>query len=109
VSFRLLAHAYLGVFQTEADIIDLHPDFGRLAASASKTLIVTAPGNTADFVSSYFAPPATASASATIPGSVNYHKRAINTNREGTCTWHLAHFSYVTRGQFRSFSASAVS
>jgi predicted PhzF superfamily epimerase YddE/YHI9 len=52
----LLAHAYLVVFEAEADVVDLDPDFTKLAVLAPRTVIVTAPGNTVDFVSRYFAP-----------------------------------------------------
>jgi PhzF family phenazine biosynthesis protein len=51
----LAANAYLFIFRTEADVIDLRPDFAELA-SFPRTVIVTAPGDKADFVSRYFAP-----------------------------------------------------
>lgn len=52
----LVAHAYLVVFKAEADVVDLDPDFTKLAVLVPRTVIVTAPGDTVDFVSRYFAP-----------------------------------------------------
>ncbi|HLW53482.1 MAG TPA: PhzF family phenazine biosynthesis protein [Candidatus Angelobacter sp.] len=51
----LEANAYVLVYQTERCVADLRPDFARLA-NLPRTVIVTAPGETADFVSRYFAP-----------------------------------------------------
>ena len=47
---------YYAVYDTEADILSLAPDFPKLAALDSLGVVVTAPGTTADFVSRYFAP-----------------------------------------------------
>ena len=46
----------LAVFETEADVCALEPDFVRLAALDTFGVIVTAPGATVDFVSRFFAP-----------------------------------------------------
>lgn len=51
----LSAYAYLAVFDNERDVSTLQPDFAKLAALA-RTVIVTAPGTSVDFVSRYFAP-----------------------------------------------------
>jgi PhzF family phenazine biosynthesis protein len=50
----LKARDYLAVFDTEADVRALQPDFSALAGFDK--LIVTAPGDEADFVSRFFAP-----------------------------------------------------
>ena len=47
---------YMAVFESEAEIIALAPDFRGLAALDLRGVIVTAPGKTADFVSRFFAP-----------------------------------------------------
>ena len=47
---------YLAVFKTEAEVLALVPDFDEISALDRKGLIVTAPGDTVDFVSRYFAP-----------------------------------------------------
>jgi PhzF family phenazine biosynthesis protein len=47
---------YLLVFDREADVQRLEPDFARLAAVPARGLIATAPGTDADFVSRFFAP-----------------------------------------------------
>jgi PhzF family phenazine biosynthesis protein len=52
----LVAHAYLVVFKAEADVVDLDPDFTKLSVLVPRTVIVTALGDTVDFVSRYFAP-----------------------------------------------------
>lgn len=46
----------LAVFEREADVRALSPDFARIAALPSDGLIATAPGDSVDFVSRYFAP-----------------------------------------------------
>lgn len=47
---------YLVVFETEADVAALQPDFSRLKALKGRGVIVTAPGNEVDFVSRGFFP-----------------------------------------------------
>lgn len=46
----------LFLFETEAQILDLQPDFGKLAELDGRGIIVTAPGTTVDFVSRFFGP-----------------------------------------------------
>lgn len=43
-------------FRTEAEVVSLLPDFGRIHDIACHALIVTAPGTSHDFVSRFFAP-----------------------------------------------------
>jgi PhzF family phenazine biosynthesis protein len=47
---------YLAVFEDEAAVRGLEPDFGRLAALPRHGTIATAPGEEVDFVSRFFAP-----------------------------------------------------
>lgn len=47
---------YLFVYDTEAEILALQPDFVALKAHAVRGIIVTAPGETTDFVSRFFGP-----------------------------------------------------
>jgi predicted PhzF superfamily epimerase YddE/YHI9 len=68
-----LARDILAVFDTEAAIRALRPDFERVAALDAFALIVTAPGSETDFVFRFFAPragvpedPATGSAHCTL-------------------------------------------
>jgi len=51
-----LARDLLAVFETEAAIRNLRPDFGRIAALDAFGVIVSAPGNEVDFVSRFFVP-----------------------------------------------------
>ena len=46
----------LAVFENEADVRALSPDFARIAALPCDGVIATAPGDLVDFVSRYFAP-----------------------------------------------------
>ncbi len=46
----------LAVFENEADVRALSPDFARIAALPCDGVIATAPGDSVDFVSRYFAP-----------------------------------------------------
>ncbi|MCJ8211112.1 PhzF family phenazine biosynthesis protein [Mucilaginibacter sp. RS28] len=46
------------VYEDEQDILDIQPDFAALAKVDAIGIIVTAPGNTVDFVSRFFAPAA---------------------------------------------------
>jgi predicted PhzF superfamily epimerase YddE/YHI9 len=67
------ARDYLVVFETESDVASLQPDFEKLREWDGLGVIVTAPGDTVDFVSRFFAPkaglnedPVTGSAHATL-------------------------------------------
>jgi PhzF family phenazine biosynthesis protein len=46
----------LVLFESEADIVTLEPDFRKIAGLDAFAVIVTAPGNKSDFVSRFFAP-----------------------------------------------------
>lgn len=52
----LKARDYLVVFEDEDAVRDLQPDFAELGMLDCEGIIVTAPGNEADFVSRFFAP-----------------------------------------------------
>jgi PhzF family phenazine biosynthesis protein len=52
------AKAYMAVYESEDEILDLRPNMQMLAALDKYATIVTAPGTTADFVSRFFAPAA---------------------------------------------------
>lgn len=47
---------FMAVFKTEADILAIEPDFSELAKLDCLGIIITAPGDRADFVSRFFAP-----------------------------------------------------
>jgi PhzF family phenazine biosynthesis protein len=47
---------YMLVYEQEADILHMQPDFHRLKQLPCRGIIVTAPGSNADFVSRFFAP-----------------------------------------------------
>lgn len=47
---------FMLVYGKQKDVEDLSPDFGKLRAVEARGVIVTAPGNEADFVSRFFAP-----------------------------------------------------
>lgn len=51
-----LARDILAVFDTEAEVRALRPDYDRVAALDAFAVIVTAPGSDVDFVSRFFAP-----------------------------------------------------
>jgi predicted PhzF superfamily epimerase YddE/YHI9 len=54
---RLLkSRDWMAVFESEEDILGIKPDYVRLLAATSDSVIVTAPGKTVDFVSRFFAP-----------------------------------------------------
>ena len=68
-----LARDLLAVFESETQILAFHPDFQRINSIDAFALIITAPGNDADFVYRFFAPrqgvpedPATGSANCTL-------------------------------------------
>jgi len=52
------AKAYMAVYESEDEILDLKPDMELLAGLDKYATIVTAPGQSADFVSRFFAPAA---------------------------------------------------
>ncbi len=52
----LMARDLMAVFDAESHVWDLQPDFQRIASLDAFAVIVTAPGNTVDFVSRFFAP-----------------------------------------------------
>ncbi len=52
----LLARDLLVVFEREEEVRAFRPDFERIAALDAFALIISAPGNTVDFVSRFFAP-----------------------------------------------------
>lgn len=47
---------YLALFESEADILSIEPDFNILKKAASLGIIITAEGEKCDFVSRFFAP-----------------------------------------------------
>lgn len=47
---------FMFVFASESEIANMEPDFGLLAQTGGRGIIVTAPGNEVDFVSRFFAP-----------------------------------------------------
>ena len=51
-----LARDLLAIFDTESEVRALRPDFARVAALDAFALTVSAPGDTVDFVSRFFAP-----------------------------------------------------
>jgi predicted PhzF superfamily epimerase YddE/YHI9 len=51
-----LARDLLAIFDSESEVRSLRPDFARIAALDAFALIVSAPGETVDFVSRFFAP-----------------------------------------------------
>jgi PhzF family phenazine biosynthesis protein len=52
----LRSRDYLAVFDTEAEVLALRPDFRAITELGVHAVIVTAPGDTSDFVSRFFAP-----------------------------------------------------
>jgi PhzF family phenazine biosynthesis protein len=52
----LQSRDYFVVYETEAEVAALTPDFGAMAGLDKWATIVTAPGDTCDFVSRFFAP-----------------------------------------------------
>jgi len=51
-----MARDLLAIFDAESDVRALRPDFARVAALDAFAVIVSAPGDTVDFVSRFFAP-----------------------------------------------------
>lgn len=47
---------YMLIYKSESDILKMKPDFRKLAKTESRGVIVTAPGDTVDFVSRFFCP-----------------------------------------------------
>jgi predicted PhzF superfamily epimerase YddE/YHI9 len=69
----LRSEDYLAAFPSERDVLELKPDFAALKKLGLRGIIITAPGEEADFVSRFFAPtfgidedPATGSAHCTL-------------------------------------------
>ena len=58
VNIQLLLHCKYAtaIYENEKEIIEINPDFSALEKLPYKGLIVTAPGETVDFVSRFFAP-----------------------------------------------------
>ncbi len=52
----LVADDFVAVFESEAAVLELTPDMGLLAAIGRRGICVTAPGESHDFVSRFFAP-----------------------------------------------------
>lgn len=52
----LKSRDYLAIFESEADVLALKPDFRAIADLGAHAVIVTAPGEKSDFVSRFFAP-----------------------------------------------------
>jgi len=51
-----MARDLLAIFDSESEVRSLHPDFQRIASLDAMAVIVSAPGDTVDFVSRFFAP-----------------------------------------------------
>jgi predicted PhzF superfamily epimerase YddE/YHI9 len=51
-----MARDLMAIFDSESDVRSLRPDFARVAALEAFAVIVSAPGDTVDFVSRFFAP-----------------------------------------------------
>jgi PhzF family phenazine biosynthesis protein len=75
---------YLLIFSSEKEIHDFQPDFAQLSQIKARGIIVTAPGDTVDFVSRFFGPqsginedPVTGSAHTTL---VPYWSKRLNKN-----------------------------
>lgn len=51
-----LARDILAIFECESEVRDMQPDFQRIASLNAFAVIVSAPGETVDFVSRFFAP-----------------------------------------------------
>ena len=54
----LRSRDYFLVYETEEDVLDIRPNFSRLAEIPTHAVIVTAKGESSDFVSRFFAPEA---------------------------------------------------
>ena len=52
----LKARDYMLVYESEKDVLAINPNFAELARVPTHAVIVTAPGETSDFVSRFFAP-----------------------------------------------------
>ena len=51
-----LARDLMAIFDSESEVRSLRPDFARVASLAAFAVVVSAPGDTVDFVSRFFAP-----------------------------------------------------
>lgn len=56
VTARSHAHSVVYVFDTQADVANLKPDFPALLSASEQAIIATAPGDDCDFVSRFFGP-----------------------------------------------------
>lgn len=88
----LAARDYLAVYESEADVRTLEPDF-KAIAQLGRMVIVTAPGEQADFVSRFFAPahgvdedPVTGSAHCTL---VPYWSKRLD--KKSLNAWQVSH------------------
>lgn len=52
----LKSRDYMLVYESEADVLAIKPDFNSLMKTGTHAVIVTAPGDSSDFVSRFFAP-----------------------------------------------------
>lgn len=56
VTARVNAHSVVYVFDSQADVAALSPDFSALLSASEQAIIATAPGEDCDFVSRFFGP-----------------------------------------------------
>ncbi|MCH6258280.1 PhzF family phenazine biosynthesis protein [Puniceicoccaceae bacterium K14] len=92
------ADDYMAVFESEADILSLEPDFSLLQSLQLRGVIATAPGESCDFVSRFFAPkygidedPVTGSAHCTLTPywSARLRKEKLNAQQLSKRRGHL--------------------
>ena len=107
---------YLLVYGSQRDNEGMAPDFGRLAKTPARGVIVTGPGDTVDFVSRFFAPqvginedPVTGSAHTTLTpywaerlGKTEMNARQLS-KRGGTLHCRLAGSRVEISGQARAY------
>jgi PhzF family phenazine biosynthesis protein len=81
----LKARDYMLIYETEADVLALKPDFSKLAKAAEMGIIATAKGDRSDFVSRFFIPnagidedPVTGSAHCTL---IPYWAEKLDSNK----------------------------
>jgi PhzF family phenazine biosynthesis protein len=107
---------YLLVYGSQSDIEKMNPDFGLLAKTPARGVIVTAPGDSVDFVSRFFAPqvginedPVTGSAHTTLTpfwaarlGKTEMEARQLS-RRGGALTCRLAGSRVEISGRARAY------